>query len=577
MRRLLSLAVVLLAIAGAVMFVVWRPTGGSAADAPYRLANLDRGPITAGVRATGTLNAVTTVLVGSQLSGQVVEILADFNSPVKAGQVVARLFAEQIKARRDAAKADLEQARADLGQRRAQLDRARASRQRTEANLRDQTAQRDRATAQLGEAKRNFDRQTELSNRNVGAQTALESSRTQVEVQKAALASSEAQISGQKAELVGLDADIALADAQMKSAEAVILQREAKLRDVEIDLDRTTIRSPVDGVVVKRDIDLGQTVAASLSAPTLFTIAQDLRQIDIYANIDEADVGRVKDGQPVSFTVNAYPNRTFEGRVRMVRLGAQTVQNVVTYTAVIGVDNHDLALLPGMTANLQITTDERPNALRAPNAALRFRPPGAPSVLPAPSGPGTAQAATPDGGDRPRGGGPGRAERGGGGPARSGRPLEVLRARLAEVQPTPEQSAAIDRILSEARASAPGCQPGVSDDERRGVVRQARADIQTRIAEALDPERRAKFEALGRGRAASADPGTPGRVYVLGENGEPQPVAVKLGATDGSSTEILAGDLQDGAAVIVGGGPRTTAASAQEPAPAQRPRGPRLF
>nr|WP_246504865.1 efflux RND transporter periplasmic adaptor subunit [Microvirga antarctica] len=191
------------------------------------------------------------------------------------------------------------------------------------------------------------------------------------------MVSATAQIASNRAEAIGLKADIALAEAGLKSAEAAIMQREAKLRDIEIDLSRTDIRSPVDGVVVKRDIDLGQTVAASLSAPTLFTIAQDLREIDIYANVDEADVGRLKPDQAVSFTVNAYPNRNFTGRVRLVRLGAQTVQNVVTYTAVIGVKNSDLALLPGMTANLQIVTDERRNALRIPNAALRFRPTGA--------------------------------------------------------------------------------------------------------------------------------------------------------------------------------------------------------
>jgi HlyD family secretion protein len=195
-----------------------------------------------------------------------------------------------------------------------------------------------------------------------------------VEIQTANLASAQAQITSNRAELEGLKADLALAEAGVKSADAVILQRQAKLRDIEIDLARTDIKSPVDGVVVKRDIELGQTVAASLSAPTLFTIAQDLSEIDIYANIDEADVGRLKAGQKVTFTVNAYPNRAFEGSVRMVRLSAQTVQNVVTYTAVIGVRNRDQSLLPGMTANLQIVTDEREDVLRIPNAALRFRP-----------------------------------------------------------------------------------------------------------------------------------------------------------------------------------------------------------
>ncbi|CAA9312885.1 MAG: Macrolide-specific efflux protein MacA, partial [uncultured Microvirga sp.] len=326
-RRFLTWAIVVSALVGASGLFVWNSTGGSAADAPFRLATVDRGPITASVRATGTLNPVTTVLVGSQLSGQVVEILADYNTPVKAGDVVARLYSEQIKTRRDAARADVEQARADLAMRRAQLDRTRASRQKAEASLRDQAAQRDRVTALLAEARRNLERQTELSAKGIGSLTALDAARTQGDVQKAALASSEAQFSLIQAEMTGLDADIVHAQAQAQSATAAILQREAKLKDVEIDLERTEIRSPVDGVVVKRDIELGQTVAASFSSPTLFTIAQDLREIDIYANVDEADVGRLKAGQTVSFTVNAYPNRTFDGTVRMVRLGGQTVQN----------------------------------------------------------------------------------------------------------------------------------------------------------------------------------------------------------------------------------------------------------
>ena len=374
MRKTWLLLIGLLALCGTAGFFLWNSAGGKASDARYRLAAIDRGDLTASVRATGTLNPLTTVLVGSQLSGQVVEILADYNTPVKQGQIVARLFSEQIKSRRDAALADLAQAKAERDTKRAQIDKAKATLQRAEAIADDLAAQRDRAQAQLAEAQRNFDRQTDLLARAVGAQNTLDQTKTQLDVQKAALVSATAQIASNRAEAAGLKADIALAEAGLKSADAVVLQREAKLRDIEIDLSRTDIRSPVDGVVVKRDIDLGQTVAASLSAPTLFTIAQDLREIDIYANIDEADVGRLKPDQLVNFTVNAYPNRNFSGKVRMVRLSAQTVQNVVTYTAVIGVKNHDLALLPGMTANLQILTDERTNVLRIPNAALRFRP-----------------------------------------------------------------------------------------------------------------------------------------------------------------------------------------------------------
>ncbi|CAA9313180.1 MAG: Macrolide-specific efflux protein MacA, partial [uncultured Microvirga sp.] len=324
---------------------------------------------------------------------------------------------------------------------------------------------------------------------------------------------------------------------------------------------------PVDGVVVKRDIELGQTVAASFSSPTLFTIAQDLREIDIYANVDEADVGRLKAGQTVSFTVNAYPNRTFDGTVRMVRLGGQTVQNVVTYTAVIRVANRDTALLPGMTANLQIVTEERNDALRVPNAALRFKPVGAPAVAPAasPSRPLSA----PDAAEGRRPGGGVRA-------------MQAQRERLiAEVQPTPEQAAAIERIFEEARGSAPGREPGLGDDERRAAMRAFRGELQRKVAAVLDPERRARYEALlaeGRpGRTGRAENGAPARVFTPGGDGQPVAVSIRVGATDGSFTEVLTGDLTDGAAVIVGGGPKPPPAAAPESSPAQRPRGPRLF
>ena len=563
MRRVWLFTGVALAAASAAGYYMWHPSSGSAADIPYRLANVDRGTVTASVRATGTLNPVTTVLVGSQLSGQVVEILADYNSPVKAGQVVARLYSDQIRSRRDAALADLAQAKADVAMRRAQIDKSRALLERADASTLDLEAQRDRTRAQLAEAQRNLDRQTELTARAVGTQNALDQAKTQLDIQRATLASAEAQIASNRADIVGLRADIALAEAQLQSSSAVILQREAKLKDIEIDLARTDIKSPVEGVVVKRDIELGQTVAASLSAPTLFTVAQDLREIDIYANIDEADVGRIKEGQAVTFAVNAYPNRTFNGTVRMVRLGAQTVQNVVTYTGVIGVENRDLALLPGMTANLQVVTDERRNVLRVPNAALRFRPPAAVGAAPLPAAPTTVVSDL-----SPR-----------------GRTAQDFRNRLNdEIQPTAEQRAAIDRAFSEARAEFRERNASAADDERRGAFRQSRKELLDKISAVLDPERRTKLVALisdtrRTGRPASADTATPGRVYVLDADGRPQPVAVRLGATDGSFTELVAGDLIENAPVIVGGGPRGTSTPPEtgNAAPTPRPRGPRLF
>ncbi|KRE00357.1 hypothetical protein ASE63_09850 [Bosea sp. Root381] len=533
-----------------------RPSGGTASETAYRMASVDRGQITAAVRATGTLTPVTTVLVGSQLSGQIVEILADYNSQVKAGQVVARLNSDQIRTRRDAAQADLQQARADLLVKQAQLDRARVARTKAESTIKDIAAQRERTNAQLADARRTFDRQNELFNRNTGSQQNLDTARTQVEIQTASLASNEAQIASAKAELSGLDADILLAEGQVKSGKAAISQRDAKLRDILIDLERTDIRSPVDGVVVQRQVDLGQTVAASLSTPTLFQIAQDLRIIDIYANVDEADVGRLKTGQPVSFTVNAYPNRSFEGRVEMVRLGAQTIQNVVTYTGVIRVENADMALLPGMTANLQVVTEDRRDVLRIANAALRFRPPGAAANAPAATAPQTPMAR--QGG---RGGAAGAA----------------FRERIeTELQPTPEQKQAIATLLEERRAGAREAMAGLSEEERRAAFRSARTEMLAKIAGVLDPERRAKFEAMMQeGRGASRQQGTPGRVYVIGEDGQPQAVPVMLGSTDGAYTELVSGEVKEGQALVVGGGPRPTTAPATTGGPPVR--GPRLF
>lgn len=544
------------AAALAAGYYTLRPTGGAANDAAYRTAAIDRGRITASVRATGTLTPMTTVMVGSQLSGQIVEILADYNSQVKAGQVVARLNSDQIKTRRDAASADLQQARADLVVKRAQLERAKAARVKADSTVRDLEAQRDRTRAQLADARRTFERQSELFSRGAGAQQALDSARTQVDIQTAALASNEAQIASLKAEIGGLDADILLAEGQVQSGQAAIAQRDAKLKDILIDLERTDIRSPVDGVVVQRQVDLGQTVAASLSAPVLFQIAQDLRSIDIYANIDEADVGRLKVGQDVSFSVNAYPNRTFQGKVQMVRLGAQTISNVVTYTGVVRVENRDLALLPGMTANVQIVTDDRDGVLRVPNAALRFRPLGGPTSLPA-----AAPADTP-----------------GARPAAGNRAAGALRERIEEeVQPTPEQKQAIAAIMAEQRAGSRQAMAGLSEEERRAAFRTARAEMRTKIAAVLDPERRARFEALMQeARPAAQGETSPGRVYVLDAGGQPKAVAVRLGPSDGAYTQVLpAAEIAEGTQIVVGGGPRNA-----EPAPASRgpaPRGPRLF
>lgn len=551
MRRLVVLAL-LIGLAAAATYV-WREgfETRASAQAPYRTQALERGALVASVRATGTLNPLSTVLVGSQLSGQVVEVLADFNARVTSGQVVARLDASQIRARHEAAAAELAQAQADLSVRRARLARAEATRAKADATLRDVEAQRKRVEAQLADVRRTLERQRELLERRVGTKVAVDTAQTQVDLQLAALASSDAQIASVRAELLGLDADIALAKAEILASEAAIKGRKAKLDDIAIDLGRAEIRSPVDGVIVSKSVELGQTVAASLQAPVLFTIAQDLREIEIAANIDEADIGRIREGQRVSFTVNAYPGRNFEGLVKQRRLGAQTIQNVVIYTVVISVRNEDLALLPGMTANVQIVTEERRDALKVTNAALRWRPPG---VAP----PATAETAAP-----PPGAGFQGAPRG-----QRGRLQEMLSAIEREVKPTAEEMTAIRDILRDSgQRFRDAAGEGLAREEQRSRMRDIRRDIARQIGEALAPERRAAYRAYLEKAAAQqqeADQrggGSPGRLYIVGADGQPQEVRLRVGVTDGSVTEIVSGDIAADARVIVGGGPRTAPAA----------------
>ena len=314
-------ALILIGLFAAIV-AVFLVTNWSKANAPvYKFVKVERGSIVSTVTATGTINPTRTVIVGSQLSGQIVEILADYNDEVSAGQIVARLKSDQIRFKRDAAKADLAQARA-------------------EKVVQD---------AKLAEAELTFERQARLKPTGAVSDATYMAARIAAEVAKG--------------QLLGITAKIE--------------QVEAVLHQVEVDLYNADIRSPVDGVIIQRSVELGQTVAASLQSPTVFTIADDLKHMEIAASIDETDVGRVKAGQRVTFTVSAYPGREFEGSVKNVRLGSQTVSNVVTYTGIVSTENPAMELLPGMTANVKIETESRANVLRAPNAAIRWRPAGA--------------------------------------------------------------------------------------------------------------------------------------------------------------------------------------------------------
>lgn len=305
---------------------------GDGEQEQYRLAQVEQGPMTAAVAAAGTLNPVSAVQVGSQISGQIKEIQVDFNSPVTAGQLIARIDPETYRHRVGQAEADLEASRANVAVQRAQEYQARVN---------------------LDEAQRDYDRKVMLVERQFISAADRDKAKTTLDAARA---------------------QVQLAQAQVGNAEALVRQRQAQLAQARVDLGRTEIRSPVNGVVVKRSVEPGQTVAASLQAPELFVIARNLSDMQVETSIDEADVGRVQVGQKAEFTVDAFPGRHFEGEVRQVRKAAQVVSNVVTYTVIVSAANHDLSLLPGMTANVRIITAHKDSALKVANAALRYRP-----------------------------------------------------------------------------------------------------------------------------------------------------------------------------------------------------------
>jgi HlyD family secretion protein len=554
MKKLGLVFLLLVAGLGAWAFASRKNGEGDESGARYRVEAVGRGAIVASVSATGTVTPTTTVIVGSQLSGQVVEILADYNSEVKAGQVLARLNRDTLLARRDAARADLAQARAARQLTDAQAEKTRADLRKAEAQQSDMQAQLARAEALLVDAETTFERQNSLKARGIATDVTLQSATTQRATQGAAKRSAEAQIASSRAQIAALEADLKVVEAQKLSGDALIAKAEAQVRQIEVDLANSEIKAPVDGVVIQRNVELGQTVAASLQSPTLFLVAQNLRLIEIYVNVDESDVGRVRPGQEVEFTVNAYMARTFRGRVKQIRLGSQTVQNVVIYTTIVAVPNDDMALLPGMTANLRIFTERKGDVLRVPNAALRWQPASA-----------ARNAGWSSGGPPPEplGGGEDPAGPFAAGPAAAGAGFQgqMLAELKAELALTPAQMEEAGKL---ARAMRTEIQAAGSDPAaRREAARAARQTFSRALEALLEPAQREKYKAFqearrGRGGPGNAGPGrnatagTPGRVHVLDERGNPRVVELRLGATDGAFTEILGGTLTPEDRVIVG-------------------------
>jgi HlyD family secretion protein len=308
------------ALAATVAALTLRVARRPSRSADYETVKVERGRIVARVTASGTLSALVTVQVGSQVSGRIQDLYVDFNSPVRRGQVLAKIDPQFFRAEVQQAKANVVAAEGNLA----------------------------KSKAQAVDAHRQYQRAKTLAQ--------------------------EGQLIAQS-DLDTADANAQSADAQIQAMEGAVAQARASLYQAEVNLGYTTIASTIDGTVISRNVDVGQTVAASLQAPTLFTIAQDLKKMQVDTNVSEADVGKLSAGMPTSFSVDAFPGETFKGVIRQIRNAPQSVQNVVTYDAVIDVNNSDLRLRPGMTANVTFMYAEKADALKLPNAALRFRPP----------------------------------------------------------------------------------------------------------------------------------------------------------------------------------------------------------
>jgi HlyD family secretion protein len=498
----IGLVIIAMVLAAVFACQVFKP--GPKAD-PYRLAAVEQGDVTKTVSASGTVQALVTVQVGSQLSGLVTQVLVDFNTKVTKGQVLAIIDAKTYASRVDQARADLLAVSAGLNQQRAALMQAEAQRQV------DQAA---------------FNRTKTLSDQGFASGQALDQA-------KAAIRRS--------------DAGVSLANAQIKAQAARVNQSQAALNANLYDLGRTKVVSPIDGVVVDRQIDPGQTVAASFQAPVLFRIAQDLSKLQVKIMVDEADIGEIQQGQAVRFVVDSYPDQTFTGHVTQVRKQPETQQNVVAYAVIAEAENTGDKLLPGMTANADVVIEERKNVLRVPASALRFKPADM-QAAPVVSG----------------GGGGGGGGSGGMGGGMGGPPPATNRARSAGANGSGAGGGA--RILDQlnlTNAQKAKAKPIMDAMATRSAAagddRAARAKIRDQAYAALEPllqpDQKARLIVL-RAQFASRRPGAKqaGVVWLLKDK-KPWPVVVRVGASDGSVTEIE-GALTPGDQVIIGGGPK---------------------
>ena len=349
-------------------------TTSNAKSSPYLTATVDRGDVVQTVTVSGALNALVTVEVGTQLSGRVAKLFVDFNDEVRQGQPLAELDRATFEAKLAETQAATEMANAAVKIQEARLERARIDFADREAQRAVLQARLDNARVRFEAAESAFQRAAMLHQSGTSSVSILEQARTERDSASALLREAEAIIAAHEYSVSGARIDLVRADAELLNARASVPRYEAVERSAQIDLERTTILSPVDGVVVGRNINEGQTVAASLEAPTLFTIAGDLREMEIYARVDESEIGKIKVGQKAVFTVDAHPGQRFAAIVSAVRKAPEIIQNVVAYTVVLRTGNPDDLLLPGMTAVVHIAVSEAEAVIRVPLASTRFQP-----------------------------------------------------------------------------------------------------------------------------------------------------------------------------------------------------------
>jgi len=446
------------------------------ADKPnYLFGSIERGDIVMQVAANGTLAAVTTVQVGTQVSGTIAELYADFNTEVKKGQLLAKLDQEIFLTQ-------IQQQEANVRSAEATLNDDAASIAATKANL-------EKAKVDVLDKERKLRRTKELFDQNLVPRDDLDTAQAALDAAVATENATEAQIESAKA--------------RQKADEARLVQARASLQTAKVNLEHTIITSPISGTIISRNVDRGQTVAASFSSPTLFTIGEDLTKMQVNTNIDEADVGRIKTGMDADFTVDAYPGETFSGKISQVRLAATTVQNVVTYNAIIDVPNPQLKLKPGMTANVKILIERVGNVLKLPNSALRFKP------------------------------------------NLSDQEQEAAFIRAGEEKYWKFTQAMRSGSGSEALGGGTG--GGSSAGMRSGGASGGGFAMGMRGGGGQGGTRRDASAVMSRSNRGRRVP-----VWILGEDKLLRPVIVKLGLTDGVHTEITDGKLKDGDKIIIG-------------------------